>query len=441
MQIHGFADASEKEYGCCIYLRCSDRAGNNFSNLICAKSKGAPMKTVSLPRLELCAAQSLTRVAHTIILKMQLKFSKHHYWTDSKVTLCWINSASKIWKTLVSHRVGKIQEKPLLSEWFHVKGSENPTEIISRGCCPTELSRCVLWWHGPKWLLKDEEYWPSIKPEEVSTDWVDIPEQKMISVSGVITSKNNLIVHKYSSIKKTSRIIAYCLRFKSNCLSLDQRKNGFLLPCEINQAKITMIKVVQGYYFSREVQQLRSDSQVSKKGSLYRLMPYLDEMGIIHVGGRLKYAAPLSTFQRHPAVLPAKSIFTLNLIREEHENRMHNGPQAVLASIREDYWPINGRNITRDVVRKCVVCFKQRPVVVQPIIGDLPKERVQSGRPFIKCGVDYACPFFKIGTKEKLSENQGLRLFIYLFCDTSYAFRTSERFKYRRFSPCVKSIF
>lgn len=66
-----------------------------------------------------------------------------------------------------------------------------------------------------------------------------------------------------------SRIIAYCLRFKSNyCLSPDQRKNGFLLPCEINQAKIRMIKIVQGYYFSREVQQLRSDSHVSKKSPL-----------------------------------------------------------------------------------------------------------------------------------------------------------------------------
>lgn len=70
MQIHGFADVSEKAYGCCLYLRCSDYAGNHFSNLICAKSKVAPMKTVSLPCLELCAAQLLTRVAYKTISKM-----------------------------------------------------------------------------------------------------------------------------------------------------------------------------------------------------------------------------------------------------------------------------------------------------------------------------------------------------------------------------------
>jgi hypothetical protein len=83
---------------------------------------------------------------------------------------------------------------------------------------------------------------------------------------------------------------------------------------------------------------------------------------------------------------------------------MHGGPQAVLASIRENYWPINGRNITRKVVQKCIVCFKQRPVIVQPIMGDLPKERVEPGRAFLKCGVDYAGPFLlKSGLRKNSS--------------------------------------
>lgn len=99
VQIHGFSDASEKAYGCCLYLRCSDDLGNNITNLICAKSKVAPMKTLSLPRLELCAAQLLARVASKIIPKMNLNISKKYYWTDSSVTLCWITSLKKKWKT------------------------------------------------------------------------------------------------------------------------------------------------------------------------------------------------------------------------------------------------------------------------------------------------------------------------------------------------------
>ncbi|XP_026816104.1 uncharacterized protein LOC113555771 [Rhopalosiphum maidis] len=315
MQIHGFADASEKAYGCCLYLKCSDNAGNHCSNLLCAKSKVAPMKTVSLPRLELCAAQLLTRVAYEIISKMQLKLSKHHYWTDFKVTLCWIKSTSKKWKTFVSHRVGEIQEKTSLTEWFHVKGSENPADIISRGCCTTELSRDTLWWHGPEWLIRNEENWSVIQQEEISNEFVDMPEQKSLSVNGVTTSENNLIIHRYSSIKKMSRIVAYCMRFKSNCLSRKQnneRKNGFLLPYAIKQTKTIMIKIVQNHYFFREVQQLQTNNQVLKKSPLYRLIPYLDEAGVIHVGGSLKYAASISTFRRHPAVLPSKSIFAQN---------------------------------------------------------------------------------------------------------------------------------
>lgn len=155
---------------------------------------------------------------------MQLKLSKHRYCTDSRVTLCWIKSTSKRWKTFVSHRVGEIQEKTSLTEWFHVKGSENPADIISRGCCPTELSSHTLWWHGPEWLIQNEEHWPVIQQEETSNEFVDMPEQKGLSVSGVTTSENDLIVHRYSSIKRMARIVAYCMRFKSNCLRHKQNK-------------------------------------------------------------------------------------------------------------------------------------------------------------------------------------------------------------------------
>lgn len=167
-------------------------------------------------------------------------------------------------------------------------------------------------------------------------------------------------------------------------------------------------------------------------------------MGIIRVGGRLKFSAFLSTFQRHPAVLPAKSIFTLNLIREELENRIHRiHPQAVLASIRKDYWPVNEINITRNVVRKCVICFKQRPVLVQPIMGDLPKEIIKPGRPFIKCGVDYAVPFFlKSGLRKNSPKTKAyVCLFICFATRAVHLELVCELLRYRRFSPCVKLVF
>jgi hypothetical protein len=66
----------------------------------------------------------------------------------------------------------------------------------------------------------------------------------------------------------------------------------------------------------------------------------------------------------------------------EHYRQLHVGPQALLASIREKYWPMNGWNIARTVVNKCIICFKTKPYTFQPIMGDLPKSRVQPGRAF-----------------------------------------------------------
>ena len=133
-QIHGFADASLKAYGACVYLRDTDLVGKNVVNLICAKSKVEPLKVVSLPRLELCVALLLARLASRVIPKLNLPISRRRFWSDSNVTLAWISSPSIRWKTFVAHRVGEIQDLTLFSEWAHVSTRDNPADLISRGC-------------------------------------------------------------------------------------------------------------------------------------------------------------------------------------------------------------------------------------------------------------------------------------------------------------------
>jgi hypothetical protein len=80
------------------------------------------------------------------------------------------------------------------------------------------------------------------------------------------------------------------------------------------------------------------------------------------------------------------------IIHSEHLKQLHAGPQATLASVRQNYWPLSGRDAVRQVLFKCIKCFRARPTVQQPIMGNLPSKRVQPARPFINCGVDYAGP-------------------------------------------------
>jgi len=133
IEVPGFSDASESAYDCCLYLRCADSTGIYYTSLICAKSKIAPIKSLSIPRLELCVALLLVRVATALLTRLQINIRCKYFWTDSTMVLSWIASQSVKYKTFVANRVSETQDSTLHSEWHYVKTSENPADLILRG--------------------------------------------------------------------------------------------------------------------------------------------------------------------------------------------------------------------------------------------------------------------------------------------------------------------
>lgn len=157
VELHGFADASQLGYCACIYI-VSSKGIQKASRLIVSKTRAAPLKEMSIPRLELTAAFLLARLMALVIkFHDSIKFDKNFYYSDSTTTLHWIMSDHKHWKTYVANRVRDINLLSCPDDWKYVRTGENPADLGTRGINADDLVGNDLWFQGPKFLVTGQQ--------------------------------------------------------------------------------------------------------------------------------------------------------------------------------------------------------------------------------------------------------------------------------------------
>lgn len=161
-EIHGFCDSSPQAFGAVVYLRRPTDTTQFNCNLVASKTRVAPIKRVSLPRLELCAAvllvELITRLVHDLNLDSSVKIS---LWSDSMIALHWIKGDPTRWNVYVSNRVNKINSLVDSRSWQHIKSDQNPADLLTRGVQPEKFVKCTRWFQGPEWLYLSENLWPA----------------------------------------------------------------------------------------------------------------------------------------------------------------------------------------------------------------------------------------------------------------------------------------
>ncbi|XP_054746751.1 uncharacterized protein LOC129251377 [Anastrepha obliqua] len=169
-QLHVFADASERAYAAVLYARTTQSDGSITVSLISSKTKVAPLKPTTLPRLELCAAHLAAKLVRSVLhCWSELRYPLFA-WTDSTITLAWLQAHPSRWVTFIANRVADIQEVLPPGCWNHVRSEQNPADCASRGITPSELLRHQLWWAGPIFLKSTEQLWKQKKSKEHTTE-------------------------------------------------------------------------------------------------------------------------------------------------------------------------------------------------------------------------------------------------------------------------------
>ena len=176
--LHGFGDASKKAYCALIYFVYRTTDGKTHVRLLASKTRVAPLKELSIPRLELMSARILAQLMHTVknALHSQRKLNGVKFWLDSKTALSWIQNKGE-WKQFVRHRVNEILRLSNKEDWAYCSTEENPADLGSRGVLSSQLKGNQLWWCGPTWLTKQPEDWP-VTTESFRTPESLIEEKK-----------------------------------------------------------------------------------------------------------------------------------------------------------------------------------------------------------------------------------------------------------------------
>ena len=391
------------------------------------KSRVAPLKQTTIPRMELTAAVLAVRVDRMLQKELQLQLQRSTFWTDSTTVLKYISNETKRFHTFVANRTAVIREASDVEQWRYIGSKENPADEASRGMKVDDFLVNKRWIHGPEFLSKPEEEWPK-SDLDCSVISSDDPEVKRDLTVNVITKDTedhtNYLINYFSTWMKLKTTVAWFLRLKQLLKQLTQKRKEVytaisktendsekqrtalkktmqdfkttisrtgLCPEDYAKAEQAIIHFVQGQRFRDEIVSLKASSNVKKDSQLYKLDPVWED-GVLRVGGRLSRAA-LPEETKHPVILSKDLHVSTLILYHIHQQLGHAGRNHMLCHLRKKYWITGANTAARKVISKCVTCRRHRGKMIEQKMANLPKERVLPDEaPFTNVGVDYFGP-------------------------------------------------
>ena len=382
-----FADASKEAYGCAIYA-----AQGSESSLVFAKVKLSPVKTRTLPTLELLASLMALKCLLTILedgLFVNMNIESIVLFVDSQVVLSWILSNKAPRKNIfVSNRLKEIsgmldsvKVERVGVTFSYIPSLSNQADILTRPCS----GKCFRekfdnWIKGPEWICSPCDEWPKGNLGCIPHSLKD----ELVSAAIEQRSPAPLIdVEHFSSFSELIRVASLVFKAVNIMRKVDRDP--------VKDATNYLLRQVQQEEFSVELDYLKSPSNKESPALVFKLNLFIDEFGVIRSRGRIDKNTVLKYEIVNPVLVPKKHHFTKLLVNFAHCSSMHMGLQATLNFLRmHGVWIVQARQAVKSVLDECIVCKRYNvPSTKYSVPASLPADRVNLSVPFSHTGVDY----------------------------------------------------
>ena len=380
-----FGDSSQEVFSAVAFIRAQVNTSSGPKTelaFVLGKARVAPIKVMTIPKLELQAALLFARLKQDICRALTVHVNKVYMWTDSTTVLQWLNSTSKQ-PIFVANRVCEILEHTSVDEWNHVASSDNPADAGTRGMS-AEVLQSSSWVRGPDFLrTKKFPFEPSIevvKNIKLGIVTKETDETNTLAASVTKSTKEpppQLIpFDKYSSYQKLLRITAYALRLLPSHECYCNVDGGIIDPTELDEAERHLQYLVQGESFNAERKDLLENKPVKRSSRIAPFSPFIGPNRLIRSAGRIKRLVEVDFDVKHPIVLDARHAFVRLFLRYTHVKHHHQGIDYLRAKVQERYTIPKLRSSLRSIKSNCLTCRMFRAATIQPIMTDLPVERL-----------------------------------------------------------------
>ena len=306
IELHHFSATSTSGYGQCSYLRLVNEKDKVHCSFVMGKARVSPLKSVTIPRLELTAALVSVKVSNLLHQDLNYEGIADIFWTDSKVVLGYINNDAKRFHIFVANRVQQIRECTNPNQWRYIESKENQADEASRGLSAQELISNPRWLSGPAFLWNPEINTSTTESPPLSEDDPEVKKVKSLATQGTPENVSTILqrLEYFSDWHRAKRAIAVCLKLRKRLrnrttdreqVKSETRANSYqpVNVEQLRQAEVEIIKAIQTEMFPEEMELLRrlksnptkrqdaKDRKASlrKNSALYRPDPLLNERG------------------------------------------------------------------------------------------------------------------------------------------------------------------